>query len=317
MMLGFESNHKSVRNTCRSAANAATLRLVGASTGPSTTYVASFGIAVVLCMLLLHQFVVRKLLIKGASMRMDMLGDNRARGLRNVGDVFAVFLIGAAVVKNCVHGDDFQHDIIWAASFGVVGLLLLELTGIAGVRLLMRQRLAESLDRGNVAAGVAAAAHYVATGIITSRAVAGSDLRGLWLSMTFFLLAQFAHQGVVTLYRALTTFDDSEQVEGENLAAAISYGGLSIAVAVIVARALEGEFAGWIPALTGFGMLVATAFGLYPIRQFIVQGLFLSAKPSLRGGALDEAVGRDRNIAVASLEAASYLGTALAIMVLA
>ncbi len=270
-----------------------------------------------LSMLLLHQLVVRRLLVKSASMRVDMLGDNRAHGLRNVGDVLAVFLIGAAVVKNCVHGDDFQHDVLWAALFGTMGLVLLELTGLLGMRLLMRQRLADSLDRGNVAAGVAAASHYVATGIITSRAVAGSDLRGLGLSITFFLLAQFAHQTIVTLYRALTTYDDAEQVEGENLAAAISYGGISIAVAAIVARALEGEFAGWIPALTGFGMLVATAFALYPIRQFIVQGLLLGGKPSLRGGDLDVGVGRDRNVAAASLEAASYLGTALAIMVLA
>lgn len=246
-----------------------------------------------------------------------MLGDNRAHGLRNVGDVLAVFLIGAAVVKNCVRGDDLQHDVVWAASFGAMGLVLLEVTGIAGIRLLMRQRLADSLERGNVAAGVAAASHYVATGIITSRAVAGSDLRGVWLSITFFLLAQFAHQLIVTLYRALTTYDDAEQVEGENLAAAISYGGISIAVATIVARALEGEFVGWIPSLIGFGLLVASALGLYPIRQLVVQGLLLGGKPSLRGGDLDESVGRDRNIAAAALEAASYLGTALAVMVLA
>lgn len=295
----------------------ASLRFVEASTGPSTTYVASFGVAVVLCMLLLHQLVVRKLLVKSAPMRVDTLGENRAYGLRNVGDVLAVFLVGAAVVKNCVHGQDLKHDILWAAAFGGLGLLLLELTGLAGTRLLMRQRLAESLERGNVAAGVAAAAHYVATGIITSRAVAGSDLRGVWLSLAFFLLAQLTHQAIVTLYRALTTYDDSEQVEGENLAAAISYGGISIAVAAIVARALEGEFTGWIAALTGFGMLVATAFGLYPIRQLIVQGLLLRGKPTLRGGDLDEAVGRDRNVAAALLEAATYMGTALAIMVLA
>jgi hypothetical protein len=48
-----------------------------------------------------------------------------------------------------------------------------------------------------------------------------------------------------------------------------------------------------------------------------VQGLLLGGKPSLRGGDLDESVGRDRNVAAASLEAASFLGTALAIMVLA
>lgn len=268
-------------------------------------------------MLLLQRLVLRRLLVKSGSIREDTLGENRARGLRNVGDVLAVFLVGAAVVKNCVHGDDLQHDVVWAASFGALGLLLLELTGVAGVRLLMRQRLAESLDRGNVAAGVATAAHYVATGIITSRAAAGSDLRGLSLSMAFFLLAQLTHQIIVTLYRALTTYDDAEQIEGENLAAAISYGGISIAVATIIARALEGEFAGWIPALTGFGMLVATALALYPIRQVIVQGLLLGSKPTFRGGDLDESVGRDRNVAAAALEAVSYIGTALAIMVLA
>lgn len=288
-----------------------------APVGPSTAYVASFGAATVLGLLLLHRLVLRRLLLPGASVRSDMLGDNRARALREVGDVLAVFLLGAAVVKNCVLGESLARDAAWTAAFGAMGLLLLELTGFLGVRLLLRKRLAESLDRGNVAAGVAAASHYVATGILTSRAVAGSDLRGLGLSLTFFALAQMAHQLLVALYRTLTTYDDAEQIEGENLAAAISFGGLSIAVATIVARALEGDFVDWPTSLAGFGLLVATALALYPVRQLIVQGLLLGGRLSLRGGDLDEGIGRDRNVAAAALEAASYIGAALAIAALA
>jgi hypothetical protein len=49
----------------------------------------------------------------------------------------------------------------------------------------------------------------------------------------------------------------------------------------------------------------------------IVQGLILGARPTLRGGALDQAIGVDRNVGAAALEASAYVGTALAIGFLA
>lgn len=311
-----------------------------AAAGPSTAYLAAFGGAIILAMLVLHRLLRRALTPPPAAAlpttgsdgepipsvtepaapkaaKRDAVLENWALGLRETGDVLAVFLVGAAVTKNCVHGKDLLTDVMWGAAFAALGLVLLEITGKLGLGLLMRRRMQTALGRGNVAAGVAAAAHYVATGMLTSRAVAGSDLRGIGLSLAFFALAQVAHQLLVGMFRWLTTYDDSEQIEGENLAAAISYAGVSLAVATIVGRALEGDFVDWPTAMTGFGLLCATAFGLYPVRQVLVQTLLLGKAPSLRGGALDVAIGTDRNVGVAALEATSYVGAALAVAMIA
>lgn len=283
---------------------------------PSTPYVAAFGSANVLVLLVVHR-ILQRIVSPRSSLRAELLGDNRAFALREVGDVLAVFLVGAAVTKNCVRGEDVATDAIWSAVFGLLGLGLLEASGILGLRVLMNRRLTSALERGNVAAGTAAASHYVAMGLLTSRAMAGADLRGLGLSLAFFALAVIAHQMMVTLFRFLTTYDDTEQIEGENLAAALSYGGASIATAVVVARALEGDFVDWSTSIVGFATIAAVALGLIPIRQILVQGVLLGGRPTVRGGDLDEAVGRDRNVGAAALEATTYLGAAFALALLA
>ncbi len=283
---------------------------------PSTPYLAAFGSATVLVLLVAHR-LLQRLISPKSSLRAELLGENRAFALREVGDVLAVFLVGAAVTKNCVRGEDIATDALWSAAFGLLGLALLELAGVLGLRLVMQRRLTGALERGNVAAGTAAAAHYVAMGLLASRAMAGSDIRGLALSLAFFALAVVAQQMMVALFRALTTYDDTEQIEGENLAAAISYGGVSIAVAVVVARALEGDFVDWPTALVGFATVAVVSVALVPIRQIVVQGVLLGGKPTVRGGDLDEAVGRDRNVGAAALEAITYLGAALALSLLA
>ncbi|MFO0552045.1 MAG: DUF350 domain-containing protein [Polyangiaceae bacterium] len=282
---------------------------------PSTGVVAAFGAVTIATLLIAHRLLRR--LLSGQSQKTVVLGENRASSLAEAGASLALFLVGAGVVKNSVHGESLVHDVTWCAAFGALGLALLELTGFLGQRVLLKRRLSVSLERGNVAAGMAAGGHYVATGVLTARAVAGSDLRGLGLSLAFFVLAQVVHQGLVAGFRMLTSYDDSEQIEGENLAAAISYAGISIAVAIVIGRALEGDFVDWPTALGGFGLTSLPALGFYFLRQLFVQPVLVGGRPTLRGGALDDAIGRDRNVGAATLEALAYSGAALAVAMLA
>ena len=89
----------------------------------------------------------------------------------------------------------------------------------------------------------------------------------------------------------------------------------SVAVAVLVGRASEGEFTGWKDSLTGFVQMLAYAPLLYCVRQFVVGSVILGHRPVLRGGPLDQAIGRERNAGLAAVEAATYLGTALLVHV--
>ncbi len=273
-------------------------------------YMVCFGAATTLVMLVLF-------LLGRRSLANDLTKGNAAERLLGVGQVTAIFLVAANAVKTAVKGEDIVRDVTWVAAFGVVGVLLIGITGQLGLRLLLQSRLPAEIARGNVAAGLAGGAHYVATGIITSRAMAGNDARELGISIVFFVLGQVTLHVFVSLFRALTTYDDAEQIAGENLAAAMSYAGAAIGVAIIVARATEGEFSGWSASLRGYAGMLACVVALYPVRQVFVQMLLLRAPLKLRGGPLDEGIAVQRSAGIGALEAVMYVATALSITRLA
>lgn len=273
-------------------------------------YMVCFGAATTLVMLVL-------LMLGRKPLAHDLTTGNAAERLLGVGQVTAIFLVAANAVKTAVKGEDIVRDIGWVAAFGIVGVVLIAVTGQLGVRLLLQSRLPVEIARGNVAAGLAAGAHYVATGIITSRAMAGSNLNELAISVAFFVIGQVTLHVFVSLFRALTTYDDAEQIAGENLAAALSYAGLAIGVAIIIARATEGDFTGWAASLRGYAGVIACVVALYPVRQVFVQMLLLRAPLRLRGGPLDEGIAVQRSAGIGVLEAVTYVATALAITRLA
>ncbi len=273
-------------------------------------YMVCFGATTTLVMLVLF-------LVGRRGLAADLTKGNSAQRFLAVGQVTAIFLVAANAVKTAVKGNDIAHDALWVFAFAIVGVILIAVTGHLGVKLLLSSRLPAEIERGNVAAGLAAGAHYVATGIITSHAMAGNDLHELGISVVFFVLGQLTLHVFVSLFRALTTYDDAEQIAGENIAAAMSYAGAAIAVAIIVGRATEGDFSGWATSLRGYAGVLACAIALYPVRQVFVQMLLLRAPLSLRGGPIDTGIAIERSAGIAALEAVTFVATALSITRLA
>lgn len=281
---------------------------------PLERFAFTLGTAVVL-LLLFH--LAQRIVSPRHLVARDAGGTNTAYLLVQGGQLLATLLLIPGVVREALtHHETLAQRALWAAVFATAGVALIQVVGALGIRLLLRAGLARELERGNVAAGVVAGANLVAVGLLAAPAIAGSDVQGLGLSVAFFGLAVATLGLVVGLFRALTTYDDAEQVLGDNVAAAVSYAGVSLAVAMILARALEGEgdFEGWGPALLGFGGVAVHAFALYPVRQLVVQGLVLARRPTLRGGFLDDAIGTERSLGLATLEALAYLAAAVAIV---
>jgi uncharacterized membrane protein YjfL (UPF0719 family) len=274
-------------------------------------YVLGFAVGTTLGMLVLLQ-IADKLTSKH-TIASDLHSDNSARRFVRVGQMIGVFLVAASAVKNSAEGVSITRDVLWVSAFGAVAALLLTVTGRLGIRLLLQGRLEQEIDRGNAAAGLAAGAHYVAAGIITSRAIGGTDVHGLGVSLVFFVLAQVTLHVFVSLFRALTTYDDAEQIHGENMAAAFSYSGALVAFAIIIACALDGDFVSWPASLRGYGEMLLLGLMLYPVRQLFVQVLMLHSPFTLRGGRLDRGIAVERNEGMGALEAAAYLATALSV----
>jgi uncharacterized membrane protein YjfL (UPF0719 family) len=252
----------------------------------------------------------QRLLSPKHTVREDLEHNDTARALLQVGQVFGIFLIAGSVVAGCVTGESLRHDVLWVALYGVLALTLLSVFGHLGVRLLVRSRLPAEIERGNIAAGLAGGAHYLATGIITARAISGNDFSTVGVALVFFVLSQLTLHVVVMLFRALTAYDDAEEVLGENLAAGLSYAGLTVAVALIVGYAVEGTFVDWSTSLRGYAKALLYVLTLYPVRQLFVQTLLLGARFTLRGGRLDQGIAAERSIGMAVMEAVSYLAAA-------
>ncbi len=274
----------------------------------------SFAAGTAVALLLLFH-LMQRLFSSKHTLSGDTRGKNVAYLFVQSGHVLAALLLVPGIVREALSHDSLASAALWAAAFVVAGIALIQLVGALGIRLLLHSTLEKELESGNVAAGVAAGANYVAVGILAAPAIAGSDLKGLALAVTFFGISVATLALYVALFRVLTTYDDSEQIQGENLAAAVSYAGISVSIALVLARALKGgDFLGWADALTGYFWVAISVLALYPVRQLLVQGLILGRAPTLRGGSLDDAIGVDRNAGMALMEALAYLATAVAIV---
>lgn len=243
--------------------------------------------------------------------REPTVGRNAARGIVRAGFVCGAAFVVVSAIDGCVHGEDLRADVLWTAVFSASALVCLAVAGSLGVRLLLRSRLPVEIARGNVAAGVAAGAHYAATGLVIARCLYGDDVKTLGISIAFFVIAQVTLHLVMILFRTLTLYADDEEILGENVAAAVSYAGAMLAIAIIVGHAAEGTFEGWGPSLRAYFVALASSLALYPTRQFVVQTLLLRQPFALRGGALDRLIAQDRDVGASAVEAVSYVAAAL------
>ncbi|AKJ02122.1 uncharacterized protein DUF350 [Archangium gephyra] len=279
-------------------------------------YLPAFG-AITTVVLLLLLRAGQRLLSPAHTVRADMEEGHMAHALVQVGQVLGLFLISGSVVAGCVQGESLSHDVLWVSAYGLAALVLLVVFGHLGVRVLLRARLAAEVERGNIAAGLAAGSHYLATGILLSRSVSGTDLGTLGVVLVFVVIAQVTLHLFVMLFRTLTAYDDAEEILGENLAAALSYAGITVALSLIIGHAVEGTFEGWAASLRGYALALVFALALYPVRQLFVQTLLLGARFTLRGGRLDQGIAAERNLGMGVLEAVSYLAAAFLVTRLA
>lgn len=235
---------------------------------------------------------------------------NAAVALTEAGLLLGTCFVAASAVGGALVGDSFAGDLLWSAVYGFSGAFLLVASGRLGVLLLLRSRLPAEIARGNVAAGLAAGAHYAATGLIVASCFAGRDFSSLVLALVFFVLGQTTLYLMVSLFRALTPYDDGEEILGENLAAALSYAGVTLALGLVIAAAAEGGFLGWVESLRSYALSLLFALILYPVRQVLVQWAILGGGFSLRRGRLDHCIAVERSAGVAALEASAYVAAA-------
>src|SRR5205823_797841 len=142
------------------------------------------------------------------------------------------FICGVAFIVTAVAGG--SDSLLWGAIFAACAVVVLAVAGTLGIRLLLRARLPAEIARGNLAAGVAAGAHYASTGLIIARCFSGDSLDSLLVSIVFFVIAQATLHLFVVLFRLLTLYEEDQEIAAENVAAAVSYAGVMMSLALII-----------------------------------------------------------------------------------
>jgi uncharacterized membrane protein YjfL (UPF0719 family) len=165
------------------------------------------------------------------------------------------------------------------------------------------------LAADNDAAALQAAAHRLAAAAVAGAAWGGADAASLLPSAAFWGAALVALALLAAVHRVVTRYADHEELAAGNTAAAIASAGLHLALAIVAAHAVLGDFAGWSQGFAGFAAALAWALLLWPLRQLVLARVIAGGGPRR----LDLAIAGERDHGAAGAEALAYVTVALGI----
>jgi uncharacterized membrane protein YjfL (UPF0719 family) len=236
--------------------------------------------------------------------------DNKAAAVSLCGFLLGVINVVIPILSGPSHS--FWADVKGVLAYGVGGIVAM---AVASMIFEQYSRatgvpLREQIGAGNLAAGIVDGAIHLASSQIVAGALTGDG--GSIVPTVVFWLAGVAALVVLThVFRMLTAYDDADLIKNGNVAAALGCAGLIVAIGMMVGSAVSGSFTGYADSFRQFGVALLVVLILYPVRQIIVQMLFLGAGFSFKGGRLDHEIAEDRNVGAGLLEAVGYLATAL------
>ncbi|HBY58363.1 MAG TPA: hypothetical protein DEH78_00985 [Solibacterales bacterium] len=192
-------------------------------------------------------------------------------------------------------------DIAWAG----VGIVALAISRTLMDRLLIAscRQSVEVVNNRNTAAGVVEGCVYAATGLVLAGAIRqpGGSIAS---ALGFFLLSQITLLLFGRLYQRWAGYDAAKEIRGGNLAAGVPLGLTLIAIALLMTKAMSGEFVDWGTNLSFFAFDAIAGFALLMVLRWMTD---LALLPNAR--IADEIV-RDRNVSVGLVEGTLAVGIA-------
>lgn len=247
--------------------------------------------------------------------------DNFAFGIALAGGTTAVALILAGAVSGEA-GVNWAEELLTVLLYAVTGLLLLKIGILINDALIFHKfSLRSAIGENNVAAGTVQAANLLALGVLVHGAIdwaEGINWQSLMSVAIVFFLAQIVLLGVTRLRSAIYArrHDGAAlqlALEGGNAALAIRYAGHLLGTALAASSA--GGMVAYLPGTAAeFAITYATWLAWAVVLAVALSVLSIIAqRVVLMGIDLVEEVDEQRNIGVAAIEAAIFIGFGLVI----
>ncbi len=243
---------------------------------------------------------------RGYNLQHELLeNDNLALALTVVGYYAGlVFALGGVLYGPSITLTD---DLIDIAFFGVIAIVLLNLTGIINDKVILYKfnNEKEIITDRNAGAGVIEGANYLASGLLVSGAISGEG--DLLTAGVFWLLGQVVLIIAAKVYNLITPYDVHREVEKDNVAVGVAFAGLLIAFGVIIRAGIFGDFISWEDNLWTLASVTGVGLVFMPFVRLFTDKILL---PGAR--LTDELVNQEKpNIGAGVVEAFSYIAAAL------
>lgn len=231
---------------------------------------------------------------------------NLALAVSIVGFLGANSIIYVAVLIGPSYG--LITDLLNVTLYTALGMALLLVSRFINNKVLLHSFCNHShiLEKQSLSVGFIQAASYITSGLIIAGSLMGDG--DIFSALVFYALGQILLILFARFYDFCTKFDLLVELEKNNFAAAISFSATIIAIGIILLHALIGDFHSWQSSLTLFFIDAAIALIALPITRLLVDKALM---PSVN---IDQAIQENQNTAVASLEGAVAICTALVIL---
>lgn len=240
--------------------------------------------------------------------------DNTALAVALVGYYLGLVLAIGGVMAGDSMG--LEEDLVDIAIYGPLTIILLNISRLINDHLVLRKFKVrdELIIDQNVGTGAVVFASYVATGLVINGAVSGVavlDTTGTIIStVLFWALSQIALVAADFIYDAITSYDVHEQIEKDNVAAGVAFGGALIGIGNILRHAAFGDLIAWDLSFQEFGLELLAGLILLPIVRFLTDQVLLPGR-----SLTDEIVNQERpNLGAGFIEAFSYIGASFLIV---
>ena len=124
-------------------------------------------------------------------------------------------------------------------------------------------------------------------------------------SLVFFVLGLIVLVLFALFYEITTSFDIHDEIEKDNTAVGVAFGGNLIAIGLVMLKALSGDFVSWTQSITEFVIFAVIGFVLLYVLRLVVDLLVL---PRVKVG---HEMSAQRNTGVAFIESAVVISSSL------
>ena len=233
--------------------------------------------------------------------------DNPALALSVTGYYAGLVLAIGGSLVGPTHG--IVNDLIDLCIYGLLGIVLLNISWFVCDRaILYKFKVSDELIRDqNIGTGAVVAGMSIGSGFIIFGSLQGQG--GLLSAVVFWLIGQVVLIVAGLLYEKITPYSVHEQIEKDNVAAGVSFGGVLVAMGVIVGLAAESDFYSWGESLGAYVAYTVLGLVLLPVIRWLTDKVLL---PTVKLS--DEIAAQEKpNLGAAYIEAFAYIAAAFII----